>query len=82
MKEYILIAFLYLHLLYSFVLYVLNDKIIKDIYDSNSKSSYLWDKKVRLGLLADEYMSSEDYIRCNNYIQLLINGPNIDPNAS
>ena len=47
LKTYLLIVSTSIYLLYSYIMFVSEDKVVNGMYDADNKVSYIWNKKTR-----------------------------------
>jgi hypothetical protein len=80
LKTYLLIVSTSIYLLYSYIMFVSEDKVVNGMYDADNKVSYIWNKKTRFALLLDEFSNTNDCIKSYNYLNNLINGSDLNLN--
>lgn len=82
LTNYLLILSTSIYLLYSYIMFVSNDKVISEITKVDNKVGYAWNKKTRLALLLEEFSNTPDCMRSYEYITGLVNGTDLNLNPS
>jgi hypothetical protein len=82
LANYLLILSTSIYLVYAYIMFASNDKIISEVSKSGNKFSYIWNKKARLALLLDEFAGTTDCVKSCDYLNNLVYGSDLDLNAS
>jgi len=82
LTSYLLILSTSIYLMYSYIMFVSNDKVISDITKVENKVGYAWNKKTRLALLLEEFSNTPDCMRSYEYITSLVNSTDLNLNPS